>query len=76
MYNTVYGIMYNHRVTTRHVFENGVSVILLLNQYSPVPRARSSIAGKDATGAQIYAGLGTGVVNVEGDIRMSRSCGG
>ena len=25
-------------------------------QYSPVPRARSSIAGKDA---QIYAGLGT-----------------
>ena len=30
----------------------------LLNQYSPVPRARSSIAGKDAMRAQIYAGLG------------------
>ena len=30
----------------------------LLNQYSPVPRARSFIAGKDATRAQIYAGLG------------------
>ena len=29
----------------------------LLNQYSPVPRARSSTAGKDAR-AQIYAGLG------------------
>ena len=35
--------------------------ILLLNQHSPVPRARSSIAGKDATQAQIYVGLGTGV---------------
>ena len=32
---------------------------MLLNQYSPVPRARSSIAGKDATRAQIYAGLGS-----------------
>ena len=37
----------------------------LLNQYSPVPRARSSTAGKDATRqraarAQIYASLGTG----------------
>ena len=32
--------------------------INLLNQYSPVPRARSSIAAKDATRAQIYAGLG------------------
>ena len=38
----------------------------LLNQYSPVPRARSSTAGKDATcpvgaraaRAQIYASLG------------------
>ena len=30
----------------------------LLNQYSPVPRARSSTAGKDATQAPIYAGLG------------------
>ena len=29
----------------------------MLNQYSPVPRARSSIAGKDAT-RQIYTGLG------------------
>ena len=31
----------------------------LLNQCSPVPRARSSTAGKDAR-AQIYAGLGNG----------------
>ena len=41
----------------------------MLNQYSPVPRARSSTAGKDATRqrpvgtrvarAQIYAGLGS-----------------
>ena len=30
----------------------------LLNQYSPVPRARSSTAGKDAARAQTYAGLG------------------
>ena len=30
----------------------------LLNQHSPVPRARSSIDEKDATRAQIYAGLG------------------
>ena len=37
------------------IFQKG-----LLNQYSPVPRACSSIVGKDATGyAQIYAGLGT-----------------
>ena len=33
----------------------------MLNQYSPVPRARSSIVGKDATRAQIYAGLGKGI---------------
>ena len=33
--------------------------LTLLNQYSPVPRARSSTAGKDATRAQIYASLGT-----------------
>ena len=32
---------------------------MLLNQYSPVPRARSSIAGKDATRAQVYAGAST-----------------
>ena len=46
---------------------NAATVFNLLNQYSPVPRARSLIAGKDATRpvgarvarAQIYAGLGT-----------------
>ena len=35
---------------------------VLLYQYSPVPRARSSTAGNDATRTareQIYAGLGT-----------------
>ena len=44
----------------------GITALLLLNQYSPVPRARSSTAGKDATRpvgarvarAHIYAGLG------------------
>ena len=37
------------------------NVTVLLNQYSPVPRARSSIAGKDARAAraQIYASLGS-----------------
>ena len=45
----------------------------LLNQYSPVPRARSSTAGKDATvcpvgaraaQAQIYASLGREILIV------------
>ena len=51
------------------LFEIHKSENKLLNQYSPVPRARSWIAGKDATRrkrpvgarvarAQIYAGLG------------------
>ena len=54
--------------------------MLLLNQYSPVPRARSSTAGKDATQqrpvcahatrAQIYAGLRT--INYYHIIEVSR----
>ena len=32
---------------------------MLLNQFSSVPRARCSTAGKDPTRAQIYAGLGS-----------------
>ena len=42
-----------------HIYTN-LNVIYtstLLNQYSPVPRACSLNAGKDATRAQIYAGL-------------------
>ena len=35
-----------------------VLIMHLLNQYSPVPRARSSIVGVGVARAQIYAGLG------------------
>ena len=38
-------------------FISGARAARLLNQYSPVPRARSSTDGKDT--AQIYAGLGS-----------------
>ena len=34
----------------------------MLNQYSPVPRARRLIIVKDATQAQIYAALGRGFI--------------
>ena len=47
--------------------KNGISKfhhLKLLDQNSPVPRARSSTAGKDATQAQIYASLGTSQDNI------------
>ena len=53
MSNSVYEGVTGHTATE---IENAHNVVLV-NQYSPVSCARSSIAGDDGTRAQIYSGL-------------------